>query len=354
MVEIDVKDKKILYHLDIDSRQSFNNIGKKVGLTRDNVAYRVKRLQEKAIIINFRTHISLGALNYLYTRTYYNFQNINPTIKKEIIDHFVNSKEVIYVAWLEGVYDLVVVTPIRDSLKLNSFFQQAQLRFGDYIAEQTSAIYLVNWWYDLSFLLDKKVEKREVIRGIDERALPKLFTSPRALKIDSLDFKILQTMAGNARIPTTEMAKELHSTVIQIHHRVKKLIDNGIIGGFGITIDLSKVGYRLYHININLKKLTKRFGIIDYIKFNPHLYCIEKAIGNAADLELEFYLENIEQLHQIMEDIYLKFPESIKNFKYFSFFKPNKYSLMPHIESKSPYYSFSKTIKGYNITVSLD
>ena len=59
MEKMDVKDRKILYHLDIDSRQSFNNIGKKVGLTRDNVAYRVKRLQDKGIITNFRTNIYL-------------------------------------------------------------------------------------------------------------------------------------------------------------------------------------------------------------------------------------------------------------------------------------------------------
>jgi DNA-binding Lrp family transcriptional regulator len=131
-------------------------------------------------------------------------------------------------------------------------------------------------------------------------------------------------------------------------------MESGIILGYGITVDLSKFGYRLYHVNINLKKLTKRFDIIDYIKSNPHFYYIEKALGDAADLELEFYLENVEQLHQIMEDISLKFPESIKNFKYFSYLKRHKYNLMPHIDKKDPYYSFSKTPKGYQVIVSLD
>ena len=50
MVKVDIKDKKILYHLEINSRQSFNSIGKKVGLSKVNVAYRVKKLQEKGII----------------------------------------------------------------------------------------------------------------------------------------------------------------------------------------------------------------------------------------------------------------------------------------------------------------
>lgn len=354
LVKIDVKDKKILYELDKDSRQSFNSIGKKVGLTKDNVSYRVKRLQEKGIIVNFRSNIHFGSLSYLYSRAYYNFQNTNPTIKKEIIDHFVNSKETVYVTSLEGVYDLMVVVPFINALKFNSFLQKIQFKFGDYIGGQVSSIYLISWWYDLAFLLDKKIEEREVVRGIDERDLPKFFTSPRSMKIESLDFKILKVIANDARIPTTEIAKRLNSTVTQIHHRINKLIDSGLIGGFGVTVDLRKIGYRFYHVDINLKKLTRRFDIIDYVKLNPHLYCVEKAIGHAADLELEFYFENVEHLHNVMEDISLKFPESIKNFKYFSYLKNHKYSVIPNIDRKSPYYSRSKSLKGLKIITALD
>lgn len=49
MEKIDLKDKKILYELDIDSRQSFRNIGRKNGLSKDIVASRVKKLKENAL-----------------------------------------------------------------------------------------------------------------------------------------------------------------------------------------------------------------------------------------------------------------------------------------------------------------
>jgi len=55
MEKLDLKDRKILYQLDIDSRQSFRSIGRKVGLSKDIVATRVKKLQEKGIIIRFMT-----------------------------------------------------------------------------------------------------------------------------------------------------------------------------------------------------------------------------------------------------------------------------------------------------------
>jgi DNA-binding Lrp family transcriptional regulator len=53
MEKLDVKDRKILYHLDLDSRQPFSQLGKKVGLSKDLVAYRVKKLHERGIIKNF-------------------------------------------------------------------------------------------------------------------------------------------------------------------------------------------------------------------------------------------------------------------------------------------------------------
>jgi DNA-binding Lrp family transcriptional regulator len=47
---LDLKDRKILYELDLDSRQSFRSIGKKVGLSKDTVASRIKSLIQDGII----------------------------------------------------------------------------------------------------------------------------------------------------------------------------------------------------------------------------------------------------------------------------------------------------------------
>ena len=57
MMKIDLKDKKILYELDLDCRQSNTQIGKKVGLKKDVVAYRIKRMQDEGVLLNFWTEI---------------------------------------------------------------------------------------------------------------------------------------------------------------------------------------------------------------------------------------------------------------------------------------------------------
>ena len=58
MVKIDLKDRKILYYLDLNSRQSFAEIGKKVGLSKNAITYRIKRLEKEGLINNYYTAIN--------------------------------------------------------------------------------------------------------------------------------------------------------------------------------------------------------------------------------------------------------------------------------------------------------
>ena len=109
MEKLDLKNRKILYQLDLNSRQSLSQVGKKVGLHKDVVAHRVKNLQEKGVIVRFNTIIDTLKLGYICMRFYFNYQYITPEIKKEIIDHFVNFKRTQVVVSLEGGVDLVIL-----------------------------------------------------------------------------------------------------------------------------------------------------------------------------------------------------------------------------------------------------
>mgnify|MGYP001567171561 FL=1 len=59
---LDKIDRKILLELDTKARSSFNEIAKKLGIGKNNVQYRVKRLMEDGIIKKFVTQFSLGKL----------------------------------------------------------------------------------------------------------------------------------------------------------------------------------------------------------------------------------------------------------------------------------------------------
>ena len=307
MAKVDLKDRKILYELDYNSRQSFSQIGKKVGLHKNLILYRVKRLTEKGIIKYFYTVIDSFKLGYNSFRFYLVFQNTTPTIRQEIIDYFVNNKYTWWVGTFEGNYDLAVVMWVRDIHDFHIFWEETLKKYRNYFKEQIFCNYVRLHLFRHSFIVDKYDKA--------DRDTFEITGGGRKEKTDEMDFQILEILAKNARIPTIDIAKTLNSTVDTVNTRIKKLIKLDVIQGFRVNIDYSKLGYQFFKVNIDLNNYNDRGRIISYIKNNPHLIMIDKSIGY-HDLELDFWLKNLEQFHKVMEDLTLKFPDSIKNYSH--------------------------------------
>ena len=112
-------------------------------------------------------------------------------------------------------------------------------------------------------------------------------------------------------IPLIDLAEKLNCSSQTINYRIKNLIKSDVIQAFRVNIDYSKLGYRFFKVNIDLNDYNERGRIINYVRYNPHLIMIDKSIGY-HDLELNFWVDNLTQFHDIMDDIAIKFPGSVK------------------------------------------
>jgi DNA-binding Lrp family transcriptional regulator len=334
MFKIDKKDRKIIYHLVHNSRQPLRILGKKVGLSREVVDYRISRLEKEGIIINYPTIIQSALLGWGVVRFYYSFQFVTPEIKQEIIDYFINSDIVTYVAELEGSYDLQVnmyVSSLRSleypfkypSLfeKFTSFYEETQKKYRKYIDDQIVNVFYKSTNFSPIFLIDEK--------NLTPISIPVSLSSFKEVKINKLDFEILKKLAVNARIPTVQLAHDLNVRSATIKNRIKRLIDEKIISNFSAFVDSPKIGYWQYKIEINLKDYDKKHEIIAYIKKNKNIILITESFGRGVDLDFGFFLQNMTQLQDIINDLSSKFPETIKNFRYSCTIKQHKYNLMP-------------------------
>ena len=317
MVKIDLKDKKILYELDFNSRQPFSIIGKKTGLHKNVVAYRINRLIKKRVIRHFYTVIDSFKLGYNCFRVYIVLRHINPEIKKEIIDYFVNNKYTWWVGSFEGNYDLAVVMWVKELYDFHNFWEETLKKYHHYFLNQIFCNYVQLQLFRHSFILDgyKKTDREKW----------KITGGERKVETDELDFQILQLLANNARITTREIAAKTNATINTTNNRIKRLMDLDIIQGFRVNIDYSKLGYQFFKLNIDLNDYNEREKIISYIKYNPHLEMIDKSIGY-YDLELDFWVEGLDQIHEIMDNLTLKFPNVIKNYTYVH--DPIKYKML--------------------------
>jgi Lrp/AsnC family transcriptional regulator for asnA, asnC and gidA len=320
--KLDLKDRKILYHLGLNSRESFRSIGKKVGLSKDIITSRVKKLQETRIINNFHTVVNYCLLGFTSYRFYLNFQYVTEEIKKEIVDYFISEKYIKFIHSIEGSFDFSLIAYARDLSKIYFIWEKVLSKYRDYFSNQVfSAVYKTSVFSYL-FLLDKKDNEQVNRRFYD------LMNTGKIVNIDKMDYDILRQIIVNSRMPTVEIAKNLNSTPSVINYRINKMINTGIIIGFKININFSKFGYRIFKVDINLKDHRILDTIINYIKTNPNLFEVMKSVGY-SDIELVFILKNVNELHDIIADISKKFSDKIKNYTYFCVTHCHKWEFMP-------------------------
>lgn len=323
MAEFDVKDRKILYQLDVDARQSLTQIGKKVGLQKNVVAYRIDRLKEKGIIKKFYTHIDAYKLGYISFRFYLTFQYTTPEIEKEIIDYFFNNKNIWRVISIKGRFDLGVTIWVKGTSEFYHFWSETMDNYGDYFTNRIFSACIHSYDYRHSYLLPEEYKK-------SDREQFELTGGGKKIEIDTVDFNILEIIAENARMPLTEIAEQINVSPTMVGYRIKNLMKLGIIQGFRTDIDVSQLGYRHFKIDIYFREHKQRYKIINYIKLNPYLVHIGTSSGS-SDLEFEFHVEYVNQLYQIMDELVVKFPNAVRSYNHFSIQKVHKIRYMPEI-----------------------
>jgi len=62
--------------------------------------------------------------------------------------------------------------------------------------------------------------------------------------LDDKDWTILKLLATNARMPYTEIAKKVGLSDVAVIKRVRKLENAGVIRGYTVVVDPSKLGFR--------------------------------------------------------------------------------------------------------------
>jgi Lrp/AsnC family transcriptional regulator, regulator for asnA, asnC and gidA len=321
MEKLGVRDRKILYHLDLNSRQSFSQLGKKIGLHKDVVAYRVNKLREKGII-KCLTSINEYQLGLYYLRVCFTFQYVTPTIKQEIIKYFMKNKYTVIIHESEGTYDLKIVLAIKNVSVFYPIWYTIISKYRDFISNLVFFINCETIEYTYSFLLDEE-DKNE-----NNRVRLRRHDTGTLTHLDDLDYKILTLLSNDARIPTHELAEKLKITVTTINHRIKKMITSGVILGFRLFIDYSKIGYNLYTVNLCLKDMLQMQQIVKYVELNPHLFKRILTLG-PVDLEFMFFFENNHMLHDFIDDVYSKFPGAIKNITSTTHVHTYKYQCLP-------------------------
>lgn len=322
MVKIDLKDRKILAQLDLDCRQSNNQIGKKVGLGRDVVAYRIDKLQKEGVIRNYYSVIDTFKLGYNVFRIYLNLEYVTSEIKNEIINYFVDYKYSWVVATIQSEIDLDVVVWVKNIYEFYRFWNETLDKFEQYFGKYSISIYIESTVFKKSFLLYDQDQK--------ERKLFDMRCGSKPIEIDETDYHLLNEIAVNARIPLIDLAEKLDCSSQKINYRLQNLIKNGVLKAFRVDIDLSKFELQKFKVDIYLKNHTLKNKINAYLAEKDYIEFMNFAIG-WADLEPEFVVKDFQELLKILDEINKEFSGAIKKQSFFIAEKFYKLRCLPEL-----------------------
>jgi DNA-binding Lrp family transcriptional regulator len=330
MLKLDLKNRKILYELDINSRQPYNEIAKKVGLSKDSIIYRIENLRKDGIIKHFHTVIDVGKLGFISFRLYINFQNTTPEKEKEIIEFFRAKEIVTWLVSIDGEYDIGMWILARSISEVNSLWKEFSEKYVNYADRKWLTIFTHVSYFPRSYLLGIRQNDEEYVfitepanavideTGIDKRA------------IDEKDLELLKLLAPDSRVSVLELAKKLGLTPKTVATRIRSLEDKKIIVGYRTEFDLGKLGYQYFKLHINLHNTTPERikSLKAYIKSHPNITYDNEVLGG-DDIEIEIQVEDLAGFREIVEDIKSKFSDIIKDHKSMNFYQEHKFLFLP-------------------------
>jgi len=320
MIKLDLKDKKIMYELDKNSRQSYQQIGRKVKASKEFVFNRIKRLKKEGVIEKYQTVIDMGKLGYGNYRINLRLQNTDSKVEEEIIEYLRKQELVGWVATVEGYWNVNLWLLSKGIAEVDGFWEKFTSRYINYIAENKLTIFTDIKYYARSHFLKNKKNDLNMLFG----------SVPKKDLTDKTDKLILNELTFHARMPTLEIAKKVNLSAKQVAKRIKDLERKEVITGYRIKFDLSKLNYLHYHLDIKIKDLTKakKIAFLRFCYEHPNITYSHRSICG-PDVELDLEVESITQLREIIQEMKDKFSDIIQKYNVSQYLKQHKLVFIP-------------------------
>lgn len=317
-LKLDHKDHHLLFELDRNSRQSINDLAKKTKLSRDVVAYRMKRLEEEGLIKKYITIIDFSKFLHHIIRLYLKLQNTTPEIEEQMIQFFVEHKNTLTIYKIDGEYDVAVGFLVKDLHTYQQSWEAFLTKFHPYIAAKNVSVFLDYVHYHRNYLVEKKLQDYT----------PLSTGSFVPFEYDQKDIQLLNAIKENARITLLELAQKLKMTPTGVKYKLRNLEKNKVIVAYKLLLDTAKLGYEYYKVDLELEDISIIPALKEYITRHPNIIYRNIAVGG-SDFEFDCELKSQDDFYRLMDEIKSLFPRKIRRYVYFKARKIYKYSYFP-------------------------
>ncbi len=121
-------------------------------------------------------------------------------------------------------------------------------------------------------------------------------------EIDNTDLQILALLSEDAKIPFTEIAKQVYVSGGTVHVRMRKLEEMGIVQGATLKIDYSKLGYDITaFLGIYLEKSSFYDRVAAELENIPEVVSLHYTTGPYS-MFARIYCKDTQHLREVLHD----------------------------------------------------
>jgi len=301
---LDSKDREILFELDLDSRISINKLAKKVKLNSGTVNYRIKKMEEKKVILGYYAVVDASLLGFEQFRIYLKYQYINPELEENLLNYLAENENIWWLGKTDGEFDLCFVIWVKNSFKFKEFWNKLMLKYRNLFQKINVSPYTGLFQFNLAFLNPENEKRVKIFSGTDKK-----------ISVSKKEEKILKLISDNARTPSIEIAKKLKITPIQVKYALNKMKKLDLIQGFRLKLNFELLGLNYYKVNFNLKDLKQYNKLVNFALEHERIIYVDQTIG-FSDFEAEIVCLSHKEFKGIMNEMKAKFSEIIKDYDY--------------------------------------
>jgi len=129
ILNLDQIDSNILQELTKNARQTSLELSKKIKQTERITRYRIKKLEEKKIILGYRPFVNTSLLNLKYYKLFIQLKDAKKQDIKKITSYIIQNQNVVYNTEALGGYDFEIEAHFQNSQELMDFISNLREAF---------------------------------------------------------------------------------------------------------------------------------------------------------------------------------------------------------------------------------
>lgn len=292
-MKLDKIDKRLLAYIFHNFREPLTRIAKKCKISREQVEYRMKKYEKEGLIKKYLPIFDLSKLGY--TKNYSIRLRLKKVSKQKINLIKSSQKNLVMIKLIcHGQWDLILNVFSKTQNDFLEFLSELFEKFSTDLIDYGVYEPIETYYFPLKIFGKTHEEKSIKISMKETKDLSKK------------DIKIIKVLGENAKMKIVDIAGEVSENAETVKYRLKKL-QQEIIIGYRVFLDLEKIGYSLSSILIKINDLSKNTmkRLLDYAKERGRIHAYSIGIGQSevifqivysSPAELREEINNIKKL----------------------------------------------------------